>query len=489
MKNILISILFSVALFGCNDYAELEKNPNVPTSVPASLILPTVLGTINEGAWNSVMRANQFYASNYAYYDTNEYSWTYASLRYTTLKNVIKMEDEAIKSGAKALNPYSALGKFLRAYYFNDMTLKVGDLPMTEALKGLEAVSPKYDSQKQVYVQIIKWLEEANADLSQLIASGDRTLSGDIYFNNDLKAWQKIVNAFHIRVLTHLSKKDTDADLKIKVDFTNILGNPSKYPLPINNAEGLQYVWNNFNKYPRNPDNFGFNATRENMAKTYIELLKENKDGRLFVVAEPAGAQLAKGLKATDFEAYVGASSGEDLADMSAKAGKEEYSFQNRKRYYSSYTGENTFLIGYPELCFNIAEGINRGWASGAADEWYNKGINSSMSFYGINNTTDYLSQITIKYAGNTAEGLKQILNQKYIAFFQNSNYEAYFNWRRTGVPTFLSGVGTGNGGKIPMRYQYPLSEKTTNADNLKAAVDAQYSGKDDINNVMWILK
>ena len=38
------------------------------------------------------------------------------------------------------------------------------------------------------------------------------------------------------------------------------------------------------------------------------------------MVAEPAEAQLAKGLQGTDFEAFVGASSGEDLADMSAKA-------------------------------------------------------------------------------------------------------------------------------------------------------------------------
>lgn len=56
------------------------------------------------------------------------------------------------------------------------------------------------------------------------------------------------------------------------------------------------------------------------MTKTYMDLLKNNKDPRVFVVAEPAEAQLAKGLQGTDFEAFVGASSGEDLADMSAKA-------------------------------------------------------------------------------------------------------------------------------------------------------------------------
>jgi Starch-binding associating with outer membrane len=489
MKKILIIFLFATTIFSCSDYKQLELNPNVPTSVPASLILAPALTSINEGAWNDVMRANQFYASNYAYYSTNEYTWGAASLRYTTLKNVQKMEEEAIKSGAKALNPYSAMGKFLRAYYFNDMTLKVGDLPMNDALKGLTVDTPKYDSQKVVYMQILKWLEEANADFASLIATGDATLAGDFYFNNNLKAWQKVVNAFHVRVLTHLSKKDTDADLKIKADFANIISNPTKYPLPSANEEGLQYVWNDFSKYPRNPDNFGFNATRENMAKTYVDLLKDYKDARLFVVAEPTEAAIKKGLKATDFDAYEGASTGEDLADMSSKALNGVYSFQNRKRYYSNYKGENTFLIGYPEVCFNIAEGINRGWALGTADDWYKKGIVASMGFYGITNSTDYLAQEKVKYAGNNVDGLKQILNQKYIAFFQNSNYEAYFNWRRTGIPTFLTGVGIANGGKIPLRYQYPLSESKVNANNLKAAVDSQYGGKDDINSTMWILK
>ena len=220
-----------------------------------------------------------------------------------------------------------------------------------------------------------------------------------------------------------------------------------------------------------------------------MDLLKNYKDPRLFVVAEPADAQLAKGLKATDFEAYVGASSGEDLADMSSKAGLGQYSFQSRKRYYSTYTGENTFVISYPEMCFNIAEAINQGWATGNAQDWYERGVKASMSFYGINDATAYLAQNTVKYAGNNATGLTQILNQKYLAFFQNSGYEAYYNWRRTGIPTFLIGAGTANGTKIPLRYQYPSTETNTNTVNVNEAINRQFGGKDDINSQMWIIK
>ena len=64
---------------------------------------------------------------------------------------------------------------------------------------------------------------------------------------------------------------------------------------------------------------------------------------------------------------------------------------------------------------------------------------------------TDYLNQAQVIYAGDET-GLKQIITQKYLAFFQNSGQKAYFNYRRTGYPVFDVGPGTGNGGKIPKR-------------------------------------
>jgi hypothetical protein len=80
------------------------------------------------------------------------------------------MDIEAKNAGKPDLNPYSALSKFLKAYYFNLMSQKMGDLPLSEALVGQENIHPVYDTQKEVYIQILKWLDEANADLTQLIA-------------------------------------------------------------------------------------------------------------------------------------------------------------------------------------------------------------------------------------------------------------------------------------------------------------------------------
>jgi hypothetical protein len=237
-------------------------------------------------------------------------------------------------------------------------------------------------------------------------------------------------------------------------------------------------------------------------------------DPRTFVVAEPADSLVRAGALPNSYAAFKGASSGEDLATMSSLAGKGLYSFINRKKYYSTYTAENCIQIGYAEMCFNIAEAINRGWITGNAEDWYKNGIQASIGFYGITNGTNsvffqkiggglfdyntfsinydwltYYNQTLIKYAGNTTTGLNQILTQKYLAFYQNSGREAYYNWRRTSTPTFLVGPGTGNSSRIPFRYQYPTSEKSVNLTNVNSAIQSQFAGLDDINQKMWIIK
>jgi Starch-binding associating with outer membrane len=504
MKKLILFTFTIIALVftSCKDkFDEYAVNPNAPVQAPAGLVLNKLMtdlynngGGNDQRPWGDASKYSQFWCVNYNYYGNQDYGWTTTNLDFGTLYDVTKMEDEAKRNGAKDVNPYAALGKFFRAYFFVNMANRVGDVPMSEALKASSSVfKPKYDNQKDIFVQALKWLDEANSDLATLIGAGDKSLLGDFYFQNDLNKWRKIVNAYQLRTLIALSKRaDTEGDMQIKQRFAAIISDAAKFPILTGMSDNLQYAYNSVqNKYPTNPDNFGFDATRNNMAETYIKTLTDLKDPRVFVVAEPADSMLRKGFKATDFEAYVGASSGEGLDDMSAKANKGMYSFINRKRYYSGYTAEPAILIGYVEQCFNIAEAINRGWITGNAEDFYKKGITASIKFYGISdaNTEGYITQTDCKYKGNNADGLKQILTQKYLGFFQNSGWEAFYNQRRTGVPTFSVGAGNINSNRIPKRWQYPISERNNNSDSYKTAIDRQFAGKDDTNMDMWLIK
>ena len=125
MKKI-IQILTLVLVIGsisaCNkSFDSLTADPNRATSVPANLILNNVLLDFTDGAFNSTQRWNQYYVCNYAYYGNQEYNWTgYSYNGYNMLKNIAQMESEASKSVA-APNPYTAIGKFLKAFYLYDL--------------------------------------------------------------------------------------------------------------------------------------------------------------------------------------------------------------------------------------------------------------------------------------------------------------------------------------------------------------------------------
>src|SRR4029079_16112553 len=113
----------------------------------------------------------------YDYYGNNRYDFGAGNNYYSTLKNVTKMEEEAIAGGAAAENPYAALANFFRAYFYTKMSLQMGDIPMTEAVLGAENLTPAYDPQKDVFRKSFEWLQAANTQLAALIAGNNLTMS------------------------------------------------------------------------------------------------------------------------------------------------------------------------------------------------------------------------------------------------------------------------------------------------------------------------
>ncbi|MBC7888149.1 MAG: SusD/RagB family nutrient-binding outer membrane lipoprotein [Ferruginibacter sp.] len=526
-KNWLLAVC-CISMVACNKKIEdISVNPNQATKVPPNLLLVKQLNDLSGGLngiepWGAVSRYNQFHCRNYQYYGNNFYSFTGGPFNVYNayLKNIDRMETEALNVGAPAVNPYSAIAKFLKSYYYYNLTSLMGDVPMSEAIKGLEGqFSPKYDDQKAVFSQILRWLDEANDDFSDLNIKKDKSLvaASDIFYGGDLTKWQKLVNTFKLRILISLSKKVTDADLKIATRFNDVITNTVKYPVFISVTDDFKFIYLNdvsINRYPTNPSTFGFDVLRLNMAETYVKSCTDLKDPRVLLTSEPAWKFVdSLGYAPTDFRAFVGSPTGQDQNIMETNALNGKLSLINRYRYYRTNVGENFIIVGYTEMCFNIAEAINRGFITGNAEDWYKKGIQSSLNFYGIadgTNTVNYLrpgqslgawtpttfnfnfatyyAQPVVQYETGTP-GLNKILLQKYIAFFQNSGWEAYYNFRRTGVPAFSGGVGIGNNGLVPVRWSYPTTEQNNNAANWKAAVDKQFTGADNLNGQMWILK
>jgi len=501
--NIITALALMLFFSNCKKYDELQVNPNSPSVSPAGNVLLGVELSMVESPWSSTTRLAQFYALTEVYYGNQNYNWTTSSFDFDPLRNVLKMEEEAVRTGGTDLNPYLAIGKFFRAYFFADMALTFGDVPLTDALKAKENVfTPTYDSQKEVYRQILKWLDEANTDLTAIIEGNpSASLAYDMYYGGDLTQWRKVVNSFRLRTLISLSKRADDTqDLNIKQQFADIVSNPTKYPIISSYEDDLQVTWidNPSNRNPNYSDNASLDI-RAPIGQTYLELLKKYQDPRIFIIATPTDSAKNSGDPdyAKKFTSFRGANTGDAQVTMKNLATQGKLSF-GRPEYFATAKGDPTILLGVSEVEFCIAEGINRGWASGDAASHYWKGIQGSMDHYneyspnkipdGDINSFKLLPSVV--YAGNNSKGLLQILEQKYVAFFQNSGWQPFFEQRRTGVPVFLTGPGTESvGGVIPKRWMYPDSENQYNIVNLQKALDAQYGGIDNVNSVMWLIK
>jgi hypothetical protein len=524
----LLLTIAMVSITGCQK-GDLIDNPNVAAStgtIPSSLLLNHLTAKLirgDEQPFSQSSKNEQYALSNYAYYwGNNSYGFSNTEDSYDILKYAISLQAQ---QAGNTTNKYYAIAQFFKAYAGIWLSQRVGDIPFSQA--GNPAIlQPKYDTQHDVYKSALAMLDNANSILAPLAAANPNGAfdTGDIFGLTYLQ-WQKLINTYTLRVLISLSKRATDnADLSIPAKFANIINNPATYPIMTSNSDNVVYKYNqSFNPYAivseglQPYDNFG------SMGLPYVSITSATQDPRLMVVATPAPQQITGGKLVSDFTAWVGADDNLSVATLNTNAAAGQYSYLAYNRYFSlpaAYSGANAepfVFIGYSEMCFNIAEGINRGWVAGNSTQWYTNGINASLAIYGITNgetltiadlhgttlgtTTVNLPQFmaNVAYAGDNAAGLAQIFTQRYVAMFENSGWEPFYEWRRSvdatnpnGIPAWSQGIAGSIGtasGLIPRRWLYPASESTSNASNYQAALQSQFGGTDDVSKDTWLTK
>jgi hypothetical protein len=483
--------LLLISLGSCKKFQDFQVNPNNPTVADPSLLLTNLEKTAFSTISTDPALACRYLAYTEGASNSQYYGWQRGSFTYGNISQTVKMEQEAVRVGK---TNYRYIAKFLRSFFVVDMTETFGDIPYSQMMQSISdnnftdssAVRPVYDKQQDVYLGVLNELKIASDSLSSTAVA----IGGDIIYNGKIDQWRKLINSYTLRVLMSLSKKEANTTLNIKQRFSDIVSNPAKYPifasngdngeLPYYNITGNQYVYYNDNSM----------KTDFYLDSSFVDLLQGLKDPRLFVFGEPT---TASGLAAGDFNAYDGLVGSAPLAYNTGKRGEGKASQINRRYAYDA-TNEPSVLMGYAEVQFLLAEAAFRGWISGDANAFYKKGVEASLDFsnfgdtYSASDITNYLGQPGLDL--QTGTELKQIVTQKYISMFMNTDWQPFYEQRRTGYPVFeTAGSGVLNGGKIPTRWMYPSDEYTNNAVNVNNAVKSQYSGNDDVNGVMWLIQ
>ena len=132
----------------------------------------------------------------------------------------------------------------------------------------------------------------------------------------------------------------------------------------------------------------------------------------------------------------------------------------------------------YAEVEFIKAELAQRGYITDAQTHYVN-GVKAAIQQLGAQTPTTYFDIPATQYDGT----LEKIMLQKYYALYF-TDYQQWFEYRRTGLPHLPTTGAMLNGGVMPSRFTYPTDQQVYNPENFQEAV--QMIGSDNINTKVW---
>lgn len=450
------------------DFEDINTNPNAQTEgsneglllgaqIVAARDLVDNIGSFNHGMakWvqyyaelpEEVNDLNNFVQPN-PREDYNDF-WVYQNLYVQALP----MIERIIGNTDETPHPnYRAAAYVMKAWIFQTMTDQWGSIPFFDALKGEESEDlqfnkPKFDTQQEIYMEVLAMLKEAN---SMFDTSGGPTVemvaASDAYGGGDVLKWKKFTNSLRARLLLRIS--DVDA-ATAQAGLQEIFSDPNTYPVLEGNEDNFGITWQGNTGTFADPlaqylNNEGFSP---NVATGFLNILGDRQDPRLMVLAEPAEGY-------TDEDTYIGQPPAFDPDSPSGFTRISRDSVSQVSRQFSEV--QMRPIMTYAELMFIKAEAGLKGLSPGvSAEDAYETGIRANMEDLGIDpaDIDAYINQPMVTY--NDTDALELIITQRYIAQFgQSTNTFAMI--RRTGLPEldyFTIGLYENNG--YPVRIQY----------------------------------
>jgi hypothetical protein len=391
--------------------------------------------------------------------------------------------------------------RIIRAYNFMRLSDMYGSVPYSEANRGIEGLFfPKYDKQKDIYLDALKELDEAAQAISA--SNPDEGFANaDFIYNGDISKWKKWAYSLMLRFAMRISNVDaTDA-----VPYINKAISGGVFTSNDDNVWVAQSIgpseWMNQNGISRAmmPGDGGA-ANESYMSETLINWLKgtdknsvADDDPRLMIysggIADWTSAAFTPYPGGLDPLNQVGEPNGKDQAMLDVAAGhtvirKETFSKMNPLLLQDD---EFYRLMDYAEVEFLQAEAIERslGTISGTAKEHYEKGVKAAMQMWTKYDPTLVVTdaQVATYLAtypyGVTKPALEMIGEQQWAGHFMNW-FEAWSEWRRTGFPVLVpvNYPGNSTNGTIPVRLRLPASEVSGNPNYSTATMPDEMTTK-----------
>ena len=487
-KYSVLCLIAILSLGACTkDFKEINTNPNGSSAArPEALLAPAIWDVVSRNNTRALRLTNELMQVHVTVSDGDEihryivrpgesdYMWNNWYLQITNFRDMYNRANELNNK------TYMAMGLILDVLTSSYITDTFGDVPYSEANKGKDGVfQPKFDTQQSIYLDFFKKLEEANTLLSAPTALTAEQLAVEPLYgkaisglttdvavasSSTITAWRKFGNSLYLRLLLRASARpESNATAKI----SEIVGTPSKYPIIANNNESaiIRYTTippfvSPFNTYR----DFDFNGDN-GLSVFFLNNLNIWGDPR-----RAKWSTLSEG-------AYSGIDSGYPRGQVPARESAYQPALKNEPLLGN--------IINYAEVQFILAEAAVKGFIANPARTYYENGVNNAITLWGVAVPANYLTNPALAWNDGDTEfnKMEKIHAQKYYTLFF-TDFQQWFEYRRTGHPVLPIGTGVENGGKMPSRLRYPVYVQSLNGANYAAAVAS--FGADDLNTKMW---
>ncbi|MCB0486762.1 MAG: SusD/RagB family nutrient-binding outer membrane lipoprotein, partial [Flavobacteriaceae bacterium] len=433
-----------------------------------------------------------------------------------------------------------AIGLIMKGLYYQMYTDTFGMLPYSE-VGNPDILSPKFDSQSEIYQGILNDLNNAISLIGSASATSqgaDQLSANDLFFNGDLQKWKKMANSLKLRIA--LRAQGANGATFAETAISEAMGQPlltasDENALMTKDTDISQWanaaygdVWWNFGA-----------GSNWKVGKTLVDYLRNNNDPRLSKYAKPIVGGTVKLTKPSSgvgvdlfnkhvnfitqqldnanvsytrsdsaTEVTITIASGEYYVGQPTRLNGEIYTHV-KDELFSDPTDliinpKNQGLPIFPEIVFTSAEGnflqaeaIVKGLASGDAQSLYQNGLRRAMKIWEVSDAdieTFIANEDMALLNGTTEQNLEKISIQRWIAAYTDG-FEAWAIVRDSGYPSELAnGVSDYDiyasgtlSGAYPQRMRYGTNAYSTNGDNLETAVQTQ--GPDVQATKLWWAK
>ena len=464
----------SLSTFSCkDDFEELNTNPNgTAAAIPEALLAPALHDVVTRNQNRALRLNNELMQVHVTTIDSDEihryvvrpsesdYMWNNWYLQRT---NFVDMYNSA-----QAVNSTSFMGiaLILDVWVTSLITDMFGDVPYSEASRGREGIyQPRFDAQQNIYTDLFRKLEEANTLLAanQALTTDQKNL--DPLYQGDITKWRKFGNSLYLRLLLRVSgRPEANAAAKIQ-EIVDV--NKSNYPIFASNEESailrftttppLTSAFYNFRDYD-------FNGSH-GLSEFFVNNLNSWNDPRITKWATVSGGT------------YIGIPSGYPVGQVPERQSSYLVALKNEPLLGN--------IMNYAELQFILAEAALKGMVAGDPMTYYNKGVESAITMWQLEVPAGHLAKDEVRWEADANFDVKmdKIHVQKYYTLFF-TDFQQWYEYRRTGHPVLPKGSGLRNNGEMPSRLLYPVSVQSLNRANYTEAVAAM--GGDDINTKVW---